>query len=47
MAHCCFLARNAEGVMEEIERGFTKRADEGVALMARAAVRRRRNLRAR
>ena len=29
---------------EEIERGFTKRADEGVALMARAAVRRRRNL---
>jgi hypothetical protein len=33
--------------MEEIERGFTKRADEGVALMARAAVRRRRNLHAR
>jgi hypothetical protein len=42
--HCCCLRRKAEGVMVLIDRGFARYALEGDAVMARTAVRRRRNL---
>lgn len=42
--HCCCLRRKAEGVMVLMDRGFARNALEGDAVMARTAVRRRRNL---
>jgi hypothetical protein len=41
--HCCCLAAKA-GVYVVIERGFNKNVFDGVELIARAAVRRRRYL---
>jgi hypothetical protein len=42
--HCCLFVRRVEGVKVAMDRGFASRALEGVALMARTAARRRRNL---
>lgn len=44
IVHCCCLDRKAAGVKDVKDRGLVRIAEDGLAVSARTAVRRRRNL---